>query len=148
MDSFQNVKEDLEKIPKTSGLYYFYDKDDKIMYVGISNNLQRRMNQHYTMNSLNRQYGFHYSSLYSGLLPTEAKKVIRKWIKNMDWWSISSQRIQNIDVKFHTVEKIEIEEMPHELTKLKEDEMIKKLKPPFNHETASEEYYRIFGDLE
>lgn len=148
MQTFQNVEEDLEKIPKTSGLYYFYDKDDKIMYVGLSNNLQRRMNQHYTMNSLNRQYGFHYSSLYSDLLPPEAKKVIRKWIKNMDWWSISWQHVQKIDEKFHTVEKIEIEEMPHELIKSKEAEMIKKLKPPFNHETASKEYYKLFEELE
>jgi len=51
-----------------------------------------------------------------------------------------------IDYIFHKVKKIEIEEMPFELIKSKEKEMVQKFKPPFNSQTASEEYYRLYDE--
>ena len=152
MQTFQNVKEDLEKIPKTSGLYYFYDKDDKIMYVGKAKNLHSRTFLHL------KSYHFHREGRFLGKI-IDSKDLLlvdeEDWPKELwhSWrrfqiksWSQIRPRV--IDYIFQKVKRIEIEEIPHELTKSKESEMIKKLKPPFNHETASKEYYRLLEDLE
>jgi len=60
----------------------------------------------------------------------------------------SQQKILVIDYVFNKVKRIAIKEMPHELTKSKEKEMILKLKPLLNHETNSEEYNRLHEELE
>ncbi len=49
---------------------------------------------------------------------------------------------------FDRIKKIDIEEMPFELVKKKEKEEIKELRPPFNYQTASEEYYQIQSILD
>ena len=46
------------------------------------------------------------------------------------------------------MKRIEIEEMPHEITKEMESELIHKLKPPFNSQTESNEYYRILHEFD
>lgn len=152
MQTFQNVKEDLEKIPKTSGLYYFYDKDDKIMYVGKARNLHSRTFLHLSC------YHFFKEGRFLGKI-IDSKDLLLEdeedWPKEL-WHAWRRFQIRSwsripalvIDFIFQKVKRIEVEEMPHELTKSKEAEMIKKLKPPFNHETASEEYYRLLEDLE
>lgn len=152
MKSFQNTYDDLEKIPKTSGLYYFYDKDDKIMYVGKARNLHSRTFLHLS------SYHLHREGMFFGKI-IDSKDLIlvdeEDWPKEL-WHSwrrfgiktMSRIRPRVIDYIFQKVKRVETEEMPHELTKSKEAEMIKKLKPPFNHETASKEYYRLLEDLE
>ena len=152
LQTFQNVKEDLEKIPKTSGLYYFYDKDNKIMYIGKAKNLHLRTFLHRGCYLFHREGMFFRKILISKelLLVDEEdwpKELWHSW-RRFQIKSLSEIRPRVIDYIFQKVKKIEIEEMPHELTKSKEAEMIKKLKPPFNHETASEEYYRLLEDFE
>ncbi|MGI0083044.1 MAG: hypothetical protein ACREAG_07075 [Nitrosopumilaceae archaeon] len=48
---------------------------------------------------------------------------------------------------FHRVKRIEIEEMPHELTKERESNLIQSLKPPLNSQTASDEYFMISNEF-
>jgi len=38
----------LDTLPKETGVYFFYDKDDKPLYVGKSNNIHKRVSQHFT----------------------------------------------------------------------------------------------------
>ena len=69
-------------------------------------------------------------------------------ILNHIWDDFKDREFSNpktlvIDLTFNKVKRIEIEEMPKELTESKEKEMIQKYEPPFNSETASDEYYRI-----
>ncbi len=52
------------------------------------------------------------------------------------------------DMIFHKVMRIEIEEMDHDLTESKEKEMILKFKPPFNYQTASDEYFQVQENME
>ena len=152
MQTFQNTREELEKIPRTSGLYYFYGKDDKIMYVGKARNLNVRTFEHLFA------YHFHREGRFFGKI-IDSKDLFfvdeEDWPKELyhSWrrfqirsWSRLDPLV--IDYIFQKVKRIEIEELSHELTKSKEAEMIKKLKPPFNHETASKEYYRLLEDLE
>ena len=38
----------LDMLPKETGVYFFYDKGDKPLYVGKSNNIHKRVSQHFT----------------------------------------------------------------------------------------------------
>jgi DNA polymerase-3 subunit epsilon len=38
----------LEDIPNLTGVYYFYDEEGKIIYIGKSRNIKKRVNQHFT----------------------------------------------------------------------------------------------------
>ncbi len=50
-----------------------------------------------------------------------------------------------VDWVFDKVTRIDIEEMPHELTEKREIDMIWKLTPLYNYETDSDEYYELMG---
>jgi len=149
---FKNTHEDIEKIPRTSGLYYFYDKDDKLLYIGRAKNLRGRTSEHHYYHLLHREGMFFRKILLSkGLLDKDENEWPKELTKS---WSNFQIRILGkfkpivIDYIFDKVKRIEIEEMPHELTQSKEEEKIIKLKPPFNHQTATEEYYRLSEDME
>lgn len=38
----------LKKTPKATGIYFFYDENNTVIYVGKSKNIQKRINQHFT----------------------------------------------------------------------------------------------------
>lgn len=38
----------LEELPTKTGVYYFYDEDGNIIYIGKSRNIKKRVNQHFT----------------------------------------------------------------------------------------------------
>jgi DNA polymerase-3 subunit epsilon len=38
----------LEPLPKETGIYFFYDKEDNPLYVGKSNNIHKRVSQHFS----------------------------------------------------------------------------------------------------
>ena len=78
-----------------------------------------------------------------------------EWPKELDiaWREFefkSMSRIEAlvIDYIFKKIIRIETEEIPKELIKSKEKEMIQKFKPPFNYETACEEYFRLRDEFE
>jgi len=151
MQSFQ-THEELERIPNTSGLYYFYDQNDKLLYIGKAKNLHSRIFGHHNCYDFHREGMFFRKILISkGLLA----KVREEWPKDLaDSFSdfelrgLSKIKPHVIDYVFNKIKRIEVEEMPHELTKSKEKEMILKLKPLLNHETNSEEYNRLNKELE
>ncbi len=54
--SLQGLNSDLDKtlideLPEQAGVYYFYDKDAKLIYIGKSNNIKSRVLQHLNNNS-------------------------------------------------------------------------------------------------
>lgn len=48
-------KTDFEKLPYTSGVYYFHDKKGKVIYVGKAKNIRYRVSSHFSNNSTSRQ---------------------------------------------------------------------------------------------
>lgn len=44
---YLNQKEVILKLPRTSGLYYFYDRCDNLLYVGVAKILRSRIWKHY-----------------------------------------------------------------------------------------------------
>lgn len=43
-----NLKSLLEKIPASTGLYYLYDNQDQLIYIGRSRNMKKNLTQHFT----------------------------------------------------------------------------------------------------
>ena len=138
---FKNIHEDIEKIPRSSGLYYFYDSNDDLLYVGRAKFLKSRIFEHRYNNDRLREARYY---RIIGLTKTEEQKKIleRNFNRVIERWRHGEQALV-IDYVFHRTKRIEIKEMPNELTESKEKEEILRLEPPFNHETKSEEYYII-----
>jgi len=147
--SFKNEFDELKKIPQTSGIYYFYDEDDDVIYIGKANNLYSRTLAHFKNHSIDREIGFFIKNISSkGYSIHEEEKLPKELL---DIWKRLKERGRSssslvIDVVFDKVNRIEIEEMSEELTELKEKEMIEKFQPIYNSETNSEEYYEIKYD--
>ena len=146
MKSYKNNFEELKKITQTSGLYYFYDEHDDILYIGKANVLRSRVLAHYHNHSLYREMGFFVKILNSkGLSIKDEEKLPRKLLDIWDNFREreSKHKILVIDTKFNQVKRIEIEEMPKELTESNEKNMIEKHEPIYNFETNSDEYYQF-----
>ena len=47
--------EEIKKVPAQPGVYYFYDKKGKAIYVGKAKNLSKRVNSHFSNNKPNKQ---------------------------------------------------------------------------------------------
>ena len=140
--SFKNTFEDLKKIPSTSGIYYFYDKDDNLLYIGKAKKLKFRIRSHRDCNDLAREGAF-YSKFSRVDLSAESSQKLENAMRQFQFRCMGTINPVVIDFIFHRTIRIEIEEMPHELTDELEIRMIEKLQPLFNHETACDEYYEI-----
>jgi DNA polymerase-3 subunit epsilon len=49
------TKKDILKLPTGSGVYYFHDEKDKIVYVGKAVNIRKRVSSHFTQNDADRK---------------------------------------------------------------------------------------------
>ncbi len=152
MKSYQNNRDEFKKMPTTSGLYYFYDKNNELLYIGKAKSLRARTLMHQRANLQHREGMFLRKITLSKKLSLW-KRV--EWPKELDisWREFefkSMSRIEAlvIDYIFKKIIRIETEEIPKELIKSKEKEMIQKFKPPFNYETACEEYFRLRDEFE
>ena len=150
--SFKNNLEELKRIPRTSGLYFLYDKKDEILYIGKAKTLKSRVSGHKWLNYFHQEGMFYRKYLISkgllGSLREEKSKKLQDVLDDFEMRSWSMPKMIVMDMIFHRVMRIEIEEMDHDLTESKEKEMILKFKPPFNHQTASDEYYRLQDEFE
>jgi len=146
MKSYKNKFEELKNISSSSGIYYFYNENDNIIYIGKANNLHSRTLAHFHNHSLYREMEFFVKILNSkGLSIKDKEKLPRKLL---DIWDNfiereSKHNILVIDTKFNQVKRIEIEEIQKELTESNEKEMIQKHKPIYNYESNSDEYYQF-----
>ena len=147
MKSYKNNFEELRGITLTSGLYYFYDGNDSILYIGKASVLRSRVLSHYHNHSLYREMVFFVKILNSKGLSIRNKEKLPKEL--LDIWDdfkdreFSNPKMLVIDFILNRVKRIDIEVMSSELTELKEKEMIEKYEPPFNFETACAEYFEI-----
>ncbi len=152
MKSYQNNRDEFDKMPTTSGLYYFYDENDTLLYIGKAKSIRARTLMHQRANLQHREGMFLRKITISKGLSLMNRE---EWPKELDiTWKefelagMSRVKPLVIDYIFNKVKRIDIEEMQYDLTKDKEKEMIQKFSPPFNSQTASDEYYRLVDELE
>ena len=147
MKSFTPNREEFKKIPQTTGLYYFYDENDEILYIGRAKILRTRIASHLWNYYIHKEGMFLRKITLSKGYDFGGKEEFPKELKEA--WSDFKDRAETcmnmivFDKIFDRTKRIEIEEIPEELYKSKEKKMIQKFKPPFNFETRSDEYDEI-----
>lgn len=148
MESFSNSFEELKKIPNTSGLYYFYNADNELLYIGRAKSLNQRILAHHKLNVLHQEGLNLRNKMPKGLEHDTSKwdaDLVKEW-RDFEF-KLMNKEILVIDYIFHKITKIEIQEMPHDLAISKEKEMIEKFEPQLNSETTSDEYERLKNKL-
>ena len=65
MKSYKNDFDELKKIPRNSGIYYFYDEDENIIYIGKADILHSRVLAHFKNHSIDREMGFFVKNISS-----------------------------------------------------------------------------------
>lgn len=129
-------------MPTKSGIYYFYDENDVLLYIGKAENFRERMRKH--MNE-HEEYA-DYFKIIENLNEDTIAKLSDKDFDRYSWAeSLYGGSKQAIDQELHQVKRIGFEEDSSESLRQKEKELILKFKPPFNKESDSEEYQFIQG---
>ncbi|HRC33815.1 MAG TPA: GIY-YIG nuclease family protein, partial [Bacteroidia bacterium] len=82
-------KEEFDKLPHSPGVYYFYDKDGKIIYIGKAKNLRKRVASHFSNNSpRKRKQDFikNITNISFKLCTTELMAIILESIEIKQHW--------------------------------------------------------------
>nr|MBK9650779.1 GIY-YIG nuclease family protein [Bacteroidota bacterium] len=82
-------KEEFDKLPHSPGVYYFYDKDGKIIYIGKAKNLRKRVASHFSNNSpRKRKQDFikNITNISFTLCTTELMAIILESIEIKQHW--------------------------------------------------------------
>jgi len=145
--SFKNNLEELKRIPRTSGIYYYYDENNVIIYIGKADSLYKRNLAHFKNHSIDRQMGFFVKMIESKGFSIHEEEKLPKELSDI-WYNLKQGDFSSnpivIDWVFDKVKRIEIEEIDDkELRESKEKEMIKKFQPIYNSESYSDEYYKL-----
>ena len=137
--------EQLDMIPRSSGVYYFYDNHGVLLYVGLAKNLRSRLSSHKHINHMARKAKF-LSSMMRLVIDEKAKQSLNEiWV----YFSYQARCMFTpvvVDYVLPRVKRIEIEEMEYDKAWLRERDQIHKLRPIFNSQTGSKEYYNVRDD--
>lgn len=133
--TFENREQVIRNLPTGSGIYYFFE-DNKLLYVGKAKRLRYRVWIHYHHN---KTFPLWYKILERGIFTMEISPEIVINNINLANLVLTAEDYfttnQRIDLAFHRVTTIRIEEIPHDLTKEKERKLIYSLNPPLNYQT-------------
>jgi len=123
------VMEEITKIPdKTSGIYYFFDEDKRLLYVGRSRDIKKRFLQH--INEAEKRETLEDKEFIDKIKSTKLYEMLRMF----------AFTIIPIDYNLDKVKFFEIKLVKPSKLKWLEKEKIKKLKPPYNKESNSDEF--------
>lgn len=123
---------DLELIPNSPGIYFLYDKNGKILYIGKACNVRQRISRHMKIH-------LDFSLLLSKLDKIKELSDKEVWIlkyKMLNTWSK-----QPIDVVFNEVNEIKYKLVKKGDLRKVEKEYIENMSPPFNWDTSTKRYF-------
>ena len=142
------IEIELQNIPKKSGVYYFFDEADQLMYVGKAQNLYWRIDKHIKDFRKYEDVKKDLEFFYSRYSLQEIIKIEGVQKTKYDLINALYRSGTVIDKILDRVKKIKVEELKEEEVEQKEKELIQSLKPPFNSQTACEEYSKIGKDFD
>jgi len=120
-----------------SGIYYFFDNNEKLLYIGKAQNFRERMRMHLKEHD---EYSEYYKSV-ENVNKEVFEKMSEAEFQRISWdESLLGGTKQHIDQVLNLVRRIEFEEHPSQNLSLVEKELIERCKPPFNKESNSDEY--------
>jgi hypothetical protein len=142
---FRKIEGDYQKIPPTSGIYIFYDKQNQPLYVGKASTVRARISTHienYRQLIRNVEYLRNFiKENTSEEITVEYKNKDSKFWRFARWWKPQSLIV--IEQVMDKVVRIEIDELPKNKITLKELDYIVKLEPTFNSQVEHEEYTKL-----
>lgn len=122
------TSEELQKVSNESGLYFFYNKNKELVYIGKAKNLFYRIGKHIT-DHFYASYFMHRLKEFTkkGLetLSNEEHQKFRQLLFAFEGYTL-------VDVNLDQVQYFTCQLMPHIETKESEKALIKKHKPCYN----------------
>jgi DNA polymerase-3 subunit epsilon len=96
-------KEQFEKLPHQTGVYYFHDNRGKIVYVGKAKDIQKRVGSHFTGNKTNKQKQDFLRSIFSisfTICATELMAFILESVEIKKHWPEYNRALKKLDFNF------------------------------------------------
>lgn len=96
-------KEDFEKLPQKTGVYYFHDQAGKIIYVGKANNLRKRVASHFTGHNPNAQRQAFLENIYSisfEVCATELMALLLECSEIKKFWPKYNRALKKYEAKY------------------------------------------------
>ena len=50
-----NLKQKIQQLPNSAGIYQYFDKDDKLLYVGKAKNLSNRVKSYFSFSAAQKR---------------------------------------------------------------------------------------------
>lgn len=94
---------DFEQLPEKSGVYYFYDRTKKVVYVGKAKNLKKRVAQHFSGHKITPQRQNFMRDIYSisyELCATEFMALLLECCEIKKLWPIHNKALKRFEPKF------------------------------------------------
>ncbi len=99
--------EQLKKLTDAPGVYYFYDKQGKVIYVGKAKNLKKRVNSHFSNNKPTKQKQDFLKEIYSiscEVCGTELMAILLESIEIKRLWPDYNRSQKNFEPVFAIVD--------------------------------------------
>lgn len=96
-------KDQLTKLPESTGVYYFYNKQAKVVYVGKAKNLKKRIHSHFSNNKVTKQKQDFLNSIYSisyELCGTELMAILLESVEIKRLWPEFNRSQKNFEPVF------------------------------------------------
>lgn len=94
---------DFEQLPEKPGVYYFYDRSKKVVYVGKAKNLKKRVAQHFSGHKITPQRQNFMRDIYSisyEICATEFMALLLECCEIKKLWPIHNKALKRFEPKF------------------------------------------------
>jgi len=95
--------EDFEKLPEKPGVYYFYDEDKKVIYVGKAVNIKKRVGSHFTGNNISSQRQNFLREIHGisfEVCATELMALLLECAEIKKLWPVYNRALKSFEPKF------------------------------------------------
>lgn len=95
--------EDFEKLPDKPGVYYFYNHDKKVVYVGKAVNLKKRVTSHFTGHKITSQRQHFLGNIHGisfEVCATELMALLLECSEIKKLWPVYNRALKRFDAKF------------------------------------------------
>lgn len=94
---------DFEKLPEKTGVYYFYNQEQKVIYIGKAVNIKKRVASHFTGNTTNAQRQHFLRDIYAisfEICATELIALLMECSEIKNLWPMYNRALKKFEPKF------------------------------------------------
>lgn len=96
-------RSDFEQLPEKPGVYYFYDRQGKVVYVGKAKNVKKRVAQHFAGHKITSQRQHFMRDIYSisyEVCATEFMALLLECCEIKKLWPVYNRALKRFEPKF------------------------------------------------